>query len=180
MRDSDLVEHAIDALFAVGSGVIVVEQRELDVLAHSQLVDQIEALEDESDVGLARFCELGLAQTRNLLPVEIVGAAGRAIEHAHDVEQRRLATPRRPHDRDEFAVGDVEIDGVERGRLDGIGAVRLGKSGHGQHEWFLSYSPELKVRWSLSTSPLYEEVMTRSPGVRPLSTSMKSELRRPS
>jgi hypothetical protein len=45
---------------------------------------------------------------------------------------------------------------------------------------FLSQSPELKVRWSLSVRPLYEEVMTRSPGLMPLSTSMKSLLRRPS
>ena len=36
------------------------------------------------------------------------------------------------------------------------------------------------MRRSLSVRPLYEEVITRSPGLRPLKTSMKSLLRRPS
>ena len=70
----------------------------------------------------------------DFLAVEHVGAACRAIEHAHHVEQRRLAAARRPHDRDEFAVGDIEIDIVERGRFDGVGAVGLRQASHGEHE----------------------------------------------
>src|SRR4029078_12527693 len=78
------------------------------------------------------------------------------------------------------AVGNVEIDVVERGRLDGVGSVSLGQAVHRKHCLFLSQSPELKFRWSLSVRPLYEEVITLSPGLSPLSTSMKSLLRRPS
>ena len=74
------------------------------------------------------------AEARDFVAVEHVGAAGRAIEHAHHVEQGRFAAARRPHDRDELAVGDVEVDAVERGRLDRVGAVGLGEASHGQHE----------------------------------------------
>ena len=73
-------------------------------------------------------------QAGDFLAVEHVRAAGRAIEHAHDVEQGRLAAARRAHDRDELAVGDVEVDAVQRRRLDGVGAIGLGQAGHGEHD----------------------------------------------
>src|SRR5579884_2458448 len=180
MGNPHLVEHALDSRLALRGGEIVVEERKLDILANRQLVDQIEALEYESDVALSRFGELRLSQTRNLVPIEDVGTARRTVEHSHDVQKRRFAASRRTHDCDKLAIGNVEIDAVERSRLHGVGPIGLGEAGHCQHESFLSYSPELKVRRALSVSPLYDEVMTRSPGERPLSTSIKSALRRPS
>ena len=39
---------------------------------------------------------------------EVVLAGPRAVVHADDVQQRRLAGARRPHDRDELAFLDVE------------------------------------------------------------------------
>ena len=56
-------------------GDVVVEQGELDILAHAKLVDEIEALEDEADVALAEVGELGLGQAGDLGAVEDVGAA---------------------------------------------------------------------------------------------------------
>jgi hypothetical protein len=44
----------------LGGGDIVVEQSELDILADGELVDQIEALEDEADILLADLGELRL------------------------------------------------------------------------------------------------------------------------
>jgi hypothetical protein len=63
---------------ALGGGDVVVEQGELDILAHRQLVDQIEALEDEADILLADVGELRLGKPGHLDPVEDVGAARRA------------------------------------------------------------------------------------------------------
>ena len=56
--DADLVEHAVDPRAAFGGGDVVVEQREFDVLAHAQFIDQIEALEDEADEAFAGVGEL--------------------------------------------------------------------------------------------------------------------------
>ena len=44
---------------------------------------------------------------------EVVLAGPRAVVHAEDVEQRRLAGARRPHDRDELALLDVEVDAAQ-------------------------------------------------------------------
>src|ERR1700740_2788157 len=96
VRDADLVEHALDARPALARREIVVEERELDILAHRELVDQVGALENEANVGLARVGELRLAEARDLVTVEDVRTAGRAIEHAHDVKQGRLAAARGP------------------------------------------------------------------------------------
>jgi hypothetical protein len=57
------------------------------------IIDQVEALEDEADVALARVGQRGFAEGRHFLAVEQIGSAGRAIEHAHNVEQGRLAAP---------------------------------------------------------------------------------------
>jgi hypothetical protein len=111
----------------------VVEERELDIFLHRKLVDQVEALEDEADVALARLGELGFGEAGHLVAVEHVRSSRRAIEHPHHVQKGRLAAARRAHDRDELAVCDVEIDIIERGRFDGVGAVGLREASHRKH-----------------------------------------------
>jgi len=44
-------------------------------------------------------------------------AAGRPVETAHDVEQRRLAAAGRAEHREEFAVAHVEIDARHSGEI---------------------------------------------------------------
>ena len=39
-------------------------------------------------------------------------AAGRRVEAAHQVEQRRLARAGRPHQRQEIALRDLEVDAL--------------------------------------------------------------------
>ncbi len=133
MGDADLVHHLVDTALALGGGDVVVEQGQLDILAHRQLVDQVEALEDEADVGLAHVGELALREAGDLLSVEQVRTARRAVEHADHVEQGRFAAARRAHDRDELALGDVKVDRVERGRLDRVGAIDLREFAHLEH-----------------------------------------------
>ena len=116
----------------------MIEKRELDILPYRQLVDQIEALEDEADVAFARLGELGFVQGSDFLTVEKIGAAGRAIEHSDDVQKRRFSASGRTHDCDEFAIGNIEIDIVEGRRFDGVGSIRFGETGHGEHVLVLS------------------------------------------
>jgi hypothetical protein len=42
------------------------------------------------------------------------GAAGRPVEAGDQFEQRGLAAPRRPQQRDELAGGDLEIEALDR------------------------------------------------------------------
>src|SRR5690242_18702040 len=112
MRNSDLVEHALDAALPLRRWDVVIEQSEFDILADRELVDQIEALEDEADVVLARLGKRDFGEARDLLAVEHVGPAGGAIEHSHDIQQGRLAAAGWAHDGDELALGDFEVDGI--------------------------------------------------------------------
>src|SRR5258708_35070181 len=77
--------------------ILVVEQRQFDILGDVQLVDQIEALEDEADGVLAQLGELCLRTACDVLIAEPIFAAGRTIEHADDVENSGVAAARWPH-----------------------------------------------------------------------------------
>ena len=73
-----------------------------------QLVDEVEALEHEAYLTLAHLRALTLLQCAYLLSVEPILAAGGIVEQAQDVEQRRLATARWPHDGHELTFVNFE------------------------------------------------------------------------
>ena len=60
------------------------------------------------------FTYADLHRRTDQLAVESILAAGGPIERAQDVHERRLARPRRPHDREVLAVRDLEREVVER------------------------------------------------------------------
>ena len=100
-------------------------ERQLDVLVHRQVADQVEALEHESDGATSHLGPLALRQPGGFLTRQLVRARGRLIEQAHQVQQRGLATARRPHDGNELAAPDGQRDAVEGRRLHLIGGVDL-------------------------------------------------------
>ena len=51
------------------------------------------------------------------LTVQLVLAAPVGVVHAEDVKERRLPRSRRPHDRDELAGLDVEVDAPKQKRF---------------------------------------------------------------
>ena len=79
---------------------------------------QVEALEDEADLGVADDGALVAAELRDVGAVEDVRAGGRAVEAADDVHQRRLAGAGRSHDGHELAGVDAQVDAVERAHFD--------------------------------------------------------------
>src|SRR5919201_5892774 len=91
-----------------------VEQRQLDVLERTRPREQVEHLEHEADLGVAHAGQLIARQSRHVLAVEPVTAAGRTIETAEQVHEGRLARARRSHDRDELARLDRDGDAAQR------------------------------------------------------------------
>ena len=85
--------------FALGRGHAAVGERQLDVLEHRQVADQVEALEDEPDLPVADARALGERQALHRRAVEPVVAHGRRVEQPEDREQRRLAAARGTGDR---------------------------------------------------------------------------------
>ena len=92
----------------------VVEQRQLDVVERRRPRQQVEALEDEADLAVAHDRELIAGHPRDILAVEDVLAARRAIKAAEDVHERRLAGAGRARDRHELALLDVHVGAAER------------------------------------------------------------------
>ena len=93
---------------------VTVHQRQGDVLARRRARQQVEALEDEADAAIAQLGATVRVEAPHVDAVEQVGAGGGPIEAAEDVEQRRLAGARRPHDRHQLAGADGEGDAPQR------------------------------------------------------------------
>ena len=72
-------QHLLHSLFALSRRDIQVGQRQLHVLIDVQLVDQVEALEDEANLSLADGIALLLAQVGHLLSHQAVGATRRVV-----------------------------------------------------------------------------------------------------
>src|SRR5262245_20735819 len=70
-----------------------VQHWQLDVLQGARARQEIESLEDESDLPIANQRELALRQTRDVAAVELVDAARRPIETPGEMHERRLARP---------------------------------------------------------------------------------------
>src|SRR5512139_4227941 len=91
-----------------------IHQRQRDVIERSELGQQVEALEHEADLAVAQGSQLIRRQSADILPVETVTAAAGAIEAAEQIHEGALARARRPHDGDEFALGDAKADPAKR------------------------------------------------------------------
>ena len=115
MRDADALGERPRAAFRL----LVLHAREQagqrDVVADRQRRQQVEELEDEADLLAAHPRQLVVAHRRQIAIVERQRAARRAIHRAAQVQQRRLAAARRPHQRDEVAGLDLERHAGERG-----------------------------------------------------------------
>jgi hypothetical protein len=134
MRNLHILQRGADTSLALTCRhILVVKQRQLHVLEHREVIDEIEALKDEPDAVPAQHRELAFAPAGDVLVREPVFTAGGAVEHAHDVQQRGFATARWPHDGDEFAPCNLQIETAQGHRLDLGGAIDLGNTLQRQH-----------------------------------------------
>src|SRR6266700_7741336 len=93
---------------ALGGRYAPVDQSDLDVLRHIQVIDQVEILEHKSNARPAVQGELLLRTACDVLTHEPIGSGSRRVDETQDVEECRLATARRPHDRQKLAGPDLQ------------------------------------------------------------------------
>src|SRR5439155_975814 len=110
-----------------------VHQRHLHVVKGARAGDQVEALEDEPDLSVPDPRQLVVVEPGDVGAIEQVAAAGRHVQAADDVHQRRFARAACAHDGNEVATPDVEVDALQRRHLDPAHAVGLGDSFEGDH-----------------------------------------------
>ena len=120
--DVHALEDVAYHLLALGGLDLHVDEGQLHVLEHVQLIDEVEALEYEADVAFAVLGALFLFQRAYFLAEELVLARGGVVEEAEDVEEGGLAAAGGAHDGYEFALLDVEGDVVEGYGFDFFGA----------------------------------------------------------
>jgi hypothetical protein len=105
----------------------VVQQRQQHVFGRGQPGQQVVRLEDEADLAVPHAGQLVLAQPADVLPIQHVRAAGRAVQAAQDVHQRGLARAGGSHDGEEFTLFDGQVDPSQRVHGDLAGAVDFGQ-----------------------------------------------------
>ena len=75
--------------------------------------DQMMFLEYEPDGMPAQPRERGITKVHGILAIDEHVPGRRTVEQADDIEQRALARPRWTHQRQKFAMMQVEVDAVE-------------------------------------------------------------------
>jgi len=91
-----------------------VNERKLDVVQRIGAWQQIERLENETNLAVADLGELVVDHVRDVLAVELVAAGRRRIEAAEHVHQGGLAAAGRSHDGDILVAMDLEGDPAQR------------------------------------------------------------------
>ena len=91
MLDGHALHDGVHTLLALTGGDVHVTQRQLNVLKHIQLVDEVEALEHKADVALAELGAVLLLEIADFLAEEFVLALGGVVQKAKDVEQGGFA-----------------------------------------------------------------------------------------
>ena len=89
---------------AIVRGLLAVDLRQHHVFQHRPIRQQVERLKHEADALASQPGPLAVGQLCRVDAVEQIGAAGRMVQAAEHVEQRRFSRARRPGDRKPFAA----------------------------------------------------------------------------
>src|SRR5690606_35967056 len=110
---ADLLESFEDAFLALGGRHAAVGERQLDVLVNGEVADEIEGLENETDLAVADAGTLGEREALHGATVEEVGALGGRVEQAENGEEGGLAAAGWAGDGDVFALVDLHVNARE-------------------------------------------------------------------
>jgi hypothetical protein len=106
MRHANALERGFGALLALGGFHPAIGERQLDVLEHREIANQVEALEDETDFAVAHARPFRRRQFGDRPAVQQVLAFARRIEQAENRRSADLPQPDGPA-RHIFAPGDA-------------------------------------------------------------------------
>src|SRR5439155_27341997 len=101
-------------------------QRHFNVFENRQIADQIEALENETDLAVPNSRTIGKRKVRDFAAFKRVTAVRWRVEQTEDRQQGRFAAARRARDRNVFAVADVQMDSGKRVGLDFVSQKHFG------------------------------------------------------
>src|SRR5260370_39255772 len=97
-HDVEAIERVADQAHSLFVRHILVGERNLEILEHRQIVDQVIALKDKTHVCLVKFVALFYVQLVNRFAQEVKISTPCAIQHSDDAQQRGLSRARGAHD----------------------------------------------------------------------------------
>lgn len=113
--ESDVFDGLPDAfVFFPHREILPDHQRDLDVFADIEDRDQIERLEDETDLAVAQLAFRVLVERADLDAVDLDLAGILFVQTADQVEERGFARPRRADESRELASVKIEIESPQR------------------------------------------------------------------
>src|SRR5580765_3404785 len=175
--ETDQAQRSGHVLASLAAGERSQGERELHVLERGQHRHQVVELEYEADRGGAPVGEVGLRQPGDVDAVDEDRARIGFVDAGEQVEKRRLARARRPHQAEEVAALHVERKIVQHRHDLSAAPVRLGDAAHlderGAHAAaHFTRAPSASLSGGLT--------ITRSPGVRPSACTRSPSARPPS
>ena len=90
-----------------------IQEGNLDVFGGRARRKDVELLEHEAEIFPAHPSTAPLPQARRVHSIQLVGARGRGVQQADDVEHRGLARARAAHDGDVLTLGDVKVNAAQ-------------------------------------------------------------------
>src|SRR5215212_8924713 len=95
MCETNLLERTLNASLSLFCRHPAISERQLDILEHRQVADEIERLEDKSNLTIPHSRTVGRRQVRHRCTGQHVFAARRNVEQAKYREQSCFARSRR-------------------------------------------------------------------------------------
>ena len=105
--------------------------RQQDVLFRGQGRDQLERLKNKPNFAAPNLGHPVFGKSGDIFAIQQQLAAGGIIQSREQAEQRAFAASRRPHDRDELAPRNGEIDAAQN-----LDPMRRGLDGPGEPDHF--------------------------------------------
>ena len=102
-----------------------IDQGQFHLTQRRRPLEQVEVLEDETDLLVADTRQIGFAQLGNAHAIQEILAVGGLIKAAKNVHERTLAAATGTHDRDEFALVDQQVNTAQRVDFDIAHAIGL-------------------------------------------------------
>src|ERR1051326_2176187 len=102
-----------------------INHRQLDILNHVQLGQQIKKLEDKPNLAIANRRKLARGSIVDHNAIESNRPGSRSIQAAEDMHQRGLAAARGANDRNELTFVNIELDIIQRANFFIAKAINL-------------------------------------------------------
>jgi len=113
MHDLHFVQYHFHALFAFGSFYAKIDQGQLDIFKHGELIDEVEALEYEADVAFAQVGSFAFVEVRHFYAIEHEAPAIGIVQQAQNVQKSGFSAAGGAHYGDEFPFFDFEAKVIQ-------------------------------------------------------------------